>query len=193
MSKKLYNNRKPSWYSSCRSILDILGAKPTEVATKNSHFKSSMKKLLFSNFIDRWEIDNLTNSSGKLRSYTIFKSNFGREKYLSILHNFEQRRSLTKLRISAHQLRIETGRYQGTLPQDRLCTKCDSGKVEDECHFLFDCAKHNDDRKILENLIYKNCPNFSKLNEKDKLIWLMNTEDKAILIAVSNFITKNCN
>ena len=133
----MFLNRKPSWYSSCRSILDTLGAIQIElVSTKTSHFKSCIKQLLNSYFTDRWKKDALKFSSGKLRSYTTFKSHFGREKCLSVLHNFEQRRSLTKLRISAHHLRIETGRYQGTLPQDRICTKSDSGSVEDECHFF---------------------------------------------------------
>ena len=83
-------------------------------------------------------------------------------------------------------------RLEGTRvlsPQDRICTKCDSGSVEDECHFLLNCAKYDDDRNLIFQIIHKN---FSNLYEKDKLIWLMNTEDKAILIALSNFIAKNC-
>jgi hypothetical protein len=43
----------------------------------------------------------------------IFKANFGCEKYLSIVQNFNLRRSLTRLRLSAHQLAIEKGRYMG--------------------------------------------------------------------------------
>jgi hypothetical protein len=39
------------------------------------------------------------------------KTNFGYENYLSIIKNFEQRRRLSKLRISAHKLQIEIGRY----------------------------------------------------------------------------------
>jgi hypothetical protein len=42
------------------------------------------------------------------------RANFGYENYLSIIKNFEQRRRLSKLRISAHKLQIEIGRYQGT-------------------------------------------------------------------------------
>jgi hypothetical protein len=43
------------------------------------------------------------------------KTDFGYENYLSIIKNFEQRRRLSKLRISAHKLQIEIGRYQGVL------------------------------------------------------------------------------
>jgi hypothetical protein len=73
----------------------------------------------------------------KLKTYITFKSNFGREKYLSVLKSVEQRRCLAQLRISCHQLKIETGRYQDTLLQDRKCERCSSGEVEDEYHFLF--------------------------------------------------------
>ena len=45
------------------------------------------------------------------------------KKYLSIIRNFEQRRSLTKLTNSSHHLRIESGRYQDTLLNDRTFTR----------------------------------------------------------------------
>jgi hypothetical protein len=44
-----------------------------------------------------------TNSEGKLRTYTTFKVHFGFENYLSVIGNFEHRRCLAKLRISAHR------------------------------------------------------------------------------------------
>jgi hypothetical protein len=66
----------------------------------------------------------LQQTNGKLRTYIAFKSNFDREKYLSVLKSFEQRRCLTQIRISCHQLKIEAGRYQGTLLQDRKCERC---------------------------------------------------------------------
>jgi predicted N-acyltransferase len=45
--------------------------------------------------------------------------NFGFENYLSIVRSFEHRKNITKLRISAHKLQIEVGRYQGILLQDK--------------------------------------------------------------------------
>jgi hypothetical protein len=45
--------------------------------------------------------------------------------FVSVIGNFEHR-------ISAHRLHIETGRYQGIPPHQRLCEQCDSGEVEDE-------------------------------------------------------------
>jgi hypothetical protein len=37
-------------------------------------------------------------------------------------------------------MKIETGRYQGTLLQDRKCERSSCGEVEDEYHFLFHLA-----------------------------------------------------
>ena len=47
-----------------------------------------------------------------------------------------------KLRISNHKLNIETGRYDKISRCDRICPVC-SLDIEDEVHFLFDCAKYS--------------------------------------------------
>ena len=78
-------------------------------------------------------------SEGKLRTHTTFKVHFGFANYLSVIGNFEHRRCLTKLRISAHRLHIETGRYQGIPLHQRLCEQCDSGEVEDETRKIPHC------------------------------------------------------
>jgi hypothetical protein len=66
----------------------------------------------------------------------------------------------TQLRISCHQLKIETGRYQGTLLHDRKCECCSSWEVEDEYHFLIHCNKLENDRNLLLKEIAKSCPKF---------------------------------
>ena len=67
--------------------------------------------------------------------------------YSHLLFSFEQSRYLTQLRISCHQLKIETGRYQSTLLPDRKCKRSPRGEVEDEYHFVFHCNKLENDRK----------------------------------------------
>jgi hypothetical protein len=116
---------------------------------KLSSFKNKANIHLKSKFIELWRDQILQQTTGKLRTYITFKSNFGRGKYLSVLKSFEQRRRLIQLRISCHQLKIETVRYQDTLLQDRKCERCSSGEVEDEYHFLFYCNKLENDRNLL--------------------------------------------
>jgi phage terminase large subunit-like protein len=133
----------------------------------------------------------LQQTNGKLRTYITFKSNFGREKYLSVLKkSFEQRRCLTELRISCHQLKIETGRYQGTLLHDRKCERCSSGEVEDEYHFLIHCNKLENDRNLLLKEIVKSCPNFKRLNSKNKLVLVNEYRGKISLHYYSNIYSK---
>ena len=158
---------------------------------KPSSFKNKAKIHLKSKFIELWRDQMLQQTNGKLRSYITFKFNFDRERYLSVLKSFEQRRCLTQLCISCHQLKIETGRYQGAPLQDRKYERCSSGEVEDEYHFLFHCNKLENDRNLLLKEIAKSCPNFKRLNSKDKLIWLMNTDEKSVLTTIATFILKN--
>jgi hypothetical protein len=106
------------------------------------------------------------------------------ENYLSIIKNFEQRRRLSKLRISAHKLQIEIGRYQGTLQENPICCRCTSGQVEDEIHYLLHCTCHTNHREIFTTYLTSECQNFQNLDDKCKLIWILNNEDPTILSAV---------
>ena len=79
----------------------------------------------------------------KLRLYKTFKGSFSEEPYLSLVPNRNQRAALTILRVSAHHLQIEIGRY--TIPptplSSRFCKYCltEPQSVDSEFHFLFEC------------------------------------------------------
>jgi hypothetical protein len=64
-------------------------------------------------------------------------------------------------------------------------------KWETNIIFLFHCNKLENDRNLLLKEIAKSCPNFKRLNSKDKLVWLMNTEEKSVLTTIATFILKN--
>ena len=59
---------------------------------------------------------------------------------LNIINNRTDRSILVKVRVSAHDLAIEKGRYSRQLRQSRICLTCDLGLVEDEEHFLLSCV-----------------------------------------------------
>jgi hypothetical protein len=65
----------------------------------------------------------------------------------------EQRKSLTKFRISSHQLMIEKGRHYGIPREERLCPHGDLNEVEDEIHFIFSCSNNTIPRKSLYTII----------------------------------------
>ncbi len=61
------------------------------------------------------------------------------------------RSPLCKLRVSAHQLMIEKGRYAiPKIPvENRICNICDLNEVEDEFHFIMKCSAYSDIRSLL--------------------------------------------
>ena len=118
-----------------------------------------------------------------------FKFNFRREIYLNEVENKDNKRYLTKFRISAHNLEIEMGRYKNKPRDERLCSGC--LKVENEVNFLFECNSYLTLRDNFTNSISSIVPNYLKLNNDHKLIYLMTCEDKNILRLTSLFIF-NC-
>jgi hypothetical protein len=86
------------------------------------------------------------NNSSRLHFYSIYKHDFMLEKYFSDVCEQKFRIALTKYRISAHKLRIKTGRYDDTPRQSRLCTCCNSNQIEEEYHFLLVCPYYRDIR-----------------------------------------------
>ena len=66
----------------------------------------------------------------------LVKTNFKLEKYLTLVKKCEYRKSICKLRTSAHRLVIETGRYTNIPRNERICKNCTNQEIEDEAHFL---------------------------------------------------------
>ena len=89
-------------------------------------------------YITHWK-HSLCNSQ-KLEFYNVFKDSYTPSIYLDVTRKNPNRKTLVKLRISNHKLNIETGRYDKISRFDRICPVC-SLDIDDEIHFLFDCAK----------------------------------------------------
>ena len=92
-------------------------------------------------FTDSWSHNK--SSSSKLTFYNKIKHAFGRETYLDVSKGFTCRSSTTKLRISAHDLQIEKGRYFNIAKENRICHWCQTSMgsrlIEDEEHVLINC------------------------------------------------------
>ena len=77
---------------------------------------------LHENFNRHWTHSKST--SPKLTFYHHVKKNFKCEVYLHDVKRVTDRAALTQLRISAHDLNIETGRYLQQSREERLCEWC---------------------------------------------------------------------
>ena len=81
--------------------------------------------------------------SQNLSFYYTFKKNYSLPAYLDLTRKNPSRKSLVKQRISSHDLRIETGRYDKIPRHERLCSLCNCNKIEDETHFLLNCPSYS--------------------------------------------------
>ena len=127
--------------------------------------------------------------SNKLSFYkNIFKPN-QRPHYVDICKFKTDRSTICKYRISAQSLAIEKGRYKNIPQKARLCTKCESGQIEDEVHFFIQCPKYNIYRQELNHKMKCEFKNFNYLTE-NKLYLILNSRSVVVLKAIIEFINK---
>ena len=129
--------------------------------------------------------------------FVTFKNNICYEQYLNHINFHNLRRILTKLRLSDHNLTIEQGRKaKMKLPLERrtckLCYNEHLSQIEDEIHFLFDCQwrKYIALRENLIAEITSQVPQFYKLNNIQKFVCTMSSEDQIIVRKFSLFVTQ---
>ena len=103
-------------------------------------------------------------NSRSLSMYKNFKQTYEFEHYLNVLPS-KLRIPLSRLGLSAHQLRIETGRYaQNRVARAlRLCTPCNKSDIEDEFHFVLLCPSYNQIRRKYIRPYYYQRPSVHKL------------------------------
>lgn len=170
-----YSDSTNNWTHSIKKILYTFNMQQSWVNLGGNSKKRTAKQLK-RYMQDKYRQDWLTylnrptvneESGNKLRTYCQFKKLFKLENYLSYIKNPNMRKILTKLRISCHDLRIETGRHtkpHKTPIDQRTCMMCDSGAVEDEYHFITSCTLYVDKlKKLKEDLSFfpslVNCKN----------------------------------
>ncbi len=65
------------------------------------------------------------------------------------------------LKCGTAPLRVETGRYENIVSNDRICQLCDCGNVEDERHILISCTALNYERRNLYILVSQSVTDFN--------------------------------
>ena len=109
-------------------------------------FPRIFKQRLIDNYVQDWH-GNIENNN-VLDLYKNCKTNLSYEIYLDLLPR-SLRMYISKIRLSAHSLRIQTGRYsRHRLPRnERYCQCCNTLDIEDEYHFVLVCPCYNNIRK----------------------------------------------
>ena len=70
---------------------------------------------------------------------------------------------VARLRCGILKLCVETGRYTNIRLEDRICTICDMGVIEDEVHFICECPVYNDQRNNFYRILSGIDPHFDNL------------------------------
>ena len=148
--KQFCDNDKDCWLfriNTIKSSLNINNNGIYKKSSANKYIKKQVKSMFQAIWLDSIQQINL-NSEGrdqtKLRLYKTFKGSFSEEPYISLVTNRNQRAALTRLRVSAHHLQIEVGRYNSppTPVGLRFCRFCytEPQSIDTEFHFLFECS-----------------------------------------------------
>ena len=139
---KLDSRGHTVWVSDVRSLLCSLGF--SEEWTKQQVeqpkiFLEECKKRLF--YLEN--VAFMTNIAGSPRLQLYFHSKTKLEKsdYWDQQLPFKFKAEFCKLLCSSHSLAIEVGRRTNIPRENRTCSLCSSGEVEDEVHFILKCPK----------------------------------------------------
>ena len=188
----LHNSGQENWCSVVKSILEAADSVHCWLEQKiDRHDITTIKESIYNNFMISCMTDiQNADKNPKLRTYKLFKKEFRLEPYLSECNNINHTQSLTRFRISAHNLAIETGRYTKpkTPAENRLCIYCNQNSVETEQHFLLKCPLYLDNRKILFDIIKVAIPNIEENDDESKFFEIMTCNDPLVYKALGRFI-----
>ena len=166
---------------------DILQNNIAEIKT---HIMSKITQLY-----NTFSFDNISATSGKLRTYKKFRKHFNVEQYLKINDApLAWRKLYCAFRISCHDLEIERGRYVHPKipPEDRICLLC-KNQPETEEHFLIYCSKFANYRKDLYSKLSSIDPQFSQIPTDSRFEYMMTSENFEIIKTVMKYIYENYN
>jgi hypothetical protein len=161
---------------------------------QGTRYRHKIINLLVSGILNEYDkswTTKINADTSKLRTYKLFKTNPSLENYLCT-SSISTRQEFTRLRTSAHFLRIETGRY--TVPrktpiEDRICQMCNLNSIESEQHFVLECPLYHSEREDLFNT-FNSFTDFQSLEPDDQFIFIMsyNNGDTEVFQHVSKFV-----
>ena len=161
-----------------------------EICEKENMFHKEIRKKLTEKYHENWKMEAEKMKDGKMAFYTNVKKNFKFETYLDNIPR-EERRAMTKLRLSCHTLPIEKMRYQKIQRAERKCTLCKENEVGDEWHYLMRCGNQSisDTRKQFIKRVINIQPQLEKFVIRDLMIYYaLSMQDTLIQSVAAEFV-----
>lgn len=123
-----------------------------------SHFLL-IKQRIIDNFVQNLIAD--INSSSRCMLYSNIIDHFSLQYYLVKPIPCIYKKQLSKIRMSSHNLSIESGRHRNILRNNRICEFCRS-EIEDEYHFVLICPRYQQLRVKYIKMYYWKKPSMYK-------------------------------
>ena len=128
-----------------------------------------LKKTCKSKYAKYWKKD-ISRTEARSNFYSNYKHGINFENYLIDVKSFKHIQAFCKLRINAHCLEIEKGRYVRPYlsREQRICKFCLLNICDDKIHFLTQCNFHDAERVELFTKFIQLVKGKKNLNLKDK-------------------------
>ena len=189
------NQQIDSWYSRVEKIKSLLSikrlyCKPEKAGNIiDKNIKSKFDRF-FLNEINQTKLGPDGCDHNKLRLYKTLKGSFSQEPYITNIKNRNQRAWLSRYRTSAHNLRIELGRYTRPVTplSDRKCLYCLSGNCDTEQHFILFCETFKLKRQCFFGRMSVLYPEFMTLSDEQKLCVILCPSTTEIAKCVSKYL-----
>lgn len=134
------------------------------------------------------------NESPKAVSYATFQRTVHYEKYLDQIKNPKHKKSLSRFRLSNHDLLIEKGRYMRPKLErhERECFNCEA-EIEDEQHFIVKCPFYMEERQKRLDCCKNDSRNFDSLTDDQTFIFILTSENLPVTITLAKLIFLSLN
>lgn len=181
------NKRGKHWKFRLNKQLEQYG-----IDQDDANVSRALESCMFQKHKDDWRIKineesgSRPNQRNKLRTYKMFKNDYGAESYVTSVISRSHRSALAKFRCGVAPLRIETGRYERLPPGERSCFNC-ANLIEDELHVLIRCPLYQDLREELFIKAISIEQSFDGLTDVQKMCFIMSNKE------IVKYTAKTCN
>ena len=126
ISIELYNSGQNSFYSNIMKMSEYFNLFDFNYNSLSDSKIKQLVDLMKKKYVSYW--NQTLPHSRKLSFYHYIKKNYSLSAYLDSTRK-NPMRTLVKLRISCHNLRVETGRYDKIPLDERICPLCSGNKI----------------------------------------------------------------
>lgn len=153
-----------NWASQIKSLLEELGLSYLWLQQNEINIPFNLiKQRIIDLYQQSWYAN--INNSNRLCMYSRYKHDFNFEKYLDSIAEKKFKISLTKFRLSSHDLAVERGRFVNIPRSERICKYCHSKMIENEYHFLLVCPLYTELRRKYLKPYYCRWPTLNKFDD----------------------------